>query len=174
MLQEKVYEMLSIFDKKSSMSGSSIEMRVLQYTAVMNHIKGHFLLGRGLDYFLIDMGWREGKQYLVDQDLFGLEGVLMNHLLERGFLGVCFYLFFYVYIFYFFYKHKSKDKNISALGISILITYLAFANMTGELNSVFPTLLLLGICLKVLYMNIHFKKVQNIHEIQHCNPSIQN
>lgn len=174
LLQEKVYEMLSIFDKKSSMSGSSIEMRVLQYTAVMNHIKGHFLLGRGLDYFLIDMGWREGKQYLVDQDLFGLEGVLMNHLLERGFLGVCFYLFFYVYIFYFFYKHKSKDKNISALGISILITYLAFANMTGELNSVFPTLLLLGICLKVLYMNIHFKKVQNIHEIQHCNPSIQN
>ena len=170
LLQEKVNEMLSIFDKNSSMSGSSIEMRVLQYTAVMNHIKGHFLFGRGLDYFLIDMGWGKGKQYLVDQDLFGLEGVLMNYLLERGFVGVCFYLFFYVYILYFFHKHKSKDRNISALGISILITYLAFANMTGELSSVFPTLLVVGICLKILYINISSK--QNKYEIQHRNPSI--
>ena len=71
-LQEKVNDILSIFDKNSSMSGSSIEMRVLQYTAVMNHVRDHFLLGRGLDYFFIDMGWSEGKQYLVDQDLFGL------------------------------------------------------------------------------------------------------
>ena len=70
-LQEKVNDILSIFDKNSSMSGSSIEMRVLQYTAVMNHVRDHFLLGRGLDYFFIDMGWSEGKQYLVDQDLFG-------------------------------------------------------------------------------------------------------
>ncbi len=29
------------------MSGSSIEMRVLQYTAVMNHVRTIFLLGRG-------------------------------------------------------------------------------------------------------------------------------
>ena len=84
------------------MSGSSIEMRVLQYTAVMNHVRDHFLLGRGLDYFFIDMGWSEGKQYLVDQDLFGLEGVLMNYLLERGFLGICFYLFFLCLCFVFF------------------------------------------------------------------------
>lgn len=172
-LQEKVNDILSIFDKNSSMSGSSIEMRVLQYTAVMNHVRDHFLLGRGLDYFFIDMGWSEGKQYLVDQDLFGLEGVLMNYLLERGFLGICFYLFFYVYVLCFFYKHKSVDKNISALGVSILVTYLAFANMTGELNSVFPTLLITGICLKVLYMNIICKKIRNKHEIQHRNPGIQ-
>ena len=125
-LQEKANEILSIFDTNSSMSGSSIGMRVLQYTAVMNHVRDHFLLGRGLDYFLIDMGWREGKQYLVDQDLFGLEGVLMNYLLERGFLGVCFYLFFYVYVLYFFYKHKSVDKNISALGISILVKSIVY------------------------------------------------
>lgn len=170
LLQEKANEMLSMFDKNSSMGGSSIEMRVLQYTAVMNHIREHFLFGRGLDYFLIDMGWGKGKQYLVDQDLFGLEGVLMNYLLERGFVGVCFYLFFYVYILYFFHKHKSKDRNISALGISILITYLAFANMTGELSSVFPTLLVVGICLKILYINISSK--QNKYEIQHRNPSI--
>lgn len=171
LLQEKVNEMLSIFDKNSSVNGSSIEMRVLQYSAVMNHIRDHFLLGRGLDYFFIDMGWREDN--LVDQDLFGLEGVLMNYLLERGFVGVCFYLFFYTYILYFFYKYKSTDKNISALGISILITYLAFANMTGELSSVFPTLLVVGICLKILYINIFCNKIQNRYEIQHRNPGIQ-
>ena len=38
-LQEKANEILSIFDTNSSMSGSSIGMRVLQYTAVMNHVR---------------------------------------------------------------------------------------------------------------------------------------
>ena len=58
--------------QNSSMSGSSIEMRVLQYTAVMNHVRTIFFW-RGLGLFFIDMGWSEGKQYLVDQDLFGLK-----------------------------------------------------------------------------------------------------
>lgn len=156
---EKMDEMFSMFDKNSSMGGSSIEMRILQYTAVMNHIKEHFFFGRGLDYFNIDMGWGKGKQYLADQDLFGLEGVLMNHLLERGFIGVCFYLFFYFYILIYYYKNKYKDKHIAALGISVLISYLVFANMTGELKSVFPTLLLLGVCLKILYTKSYRKNI---------------
>ena len=37
-----------------------------------------------------------------------------------------------------------------AFGISVLSVYLAFANMTGELSSVYPTLLLLGYVFKVI------------------------
>lgn len=37
-----------------------------------------------------------------------------------------------------------------AFGISVLSVYLAFANMTGELLSVYPTLLLLGYVFKVI------------------------
>lgn len=150
-LQEKIDEMLSMFDSNSSVGGSSIEMRMLQYTAVLYHIRNHMLFGRGLDFFNIDLGWGEGKQYLVDKDLFGLEGVMMNYLLERGIVGVCFYLFFYGCLLIFFIKHNNENRLISALCIATLSAYLAFANMTGELSSVFPTLLILGCGIKLLY-----------------------
>ncbi len=150
-MQDKMNEMLSMFDKNSSIGGSSVEMRILQYTAVLYHIRNHFLFGRGLDFFNIDMGWAEGKQFLVDRDLQGIEGVLMNQLLERGIVGVCFYLFFYCSLIIYCLKNSRIDKLTSALFISILTTYLAFANMTGELNSILPTLLISGICIKLLY-----------------------
>lgn len=150
-LQEKFDEMLSMFDSNSSVGGSSIDMRMLQYTAVLYHIRDHVLFGRGLDFFKIDMGWGEGKQYLVDKDLFGLEGVMMNYLLERGVVGVCFYLFFYGCLLIFFIKYNNENRLVSALCIATLSTYLAFANMTGELSSVFPTLLILGCGIKLLY-----------------------
>lgn len=149
--QEKIGEMLSMFNTNSSVGGSSIEMRIIQYAAVLYHIQDHFLFGRGLDYFNIDLGWKEGKQFLVDKDLFGLEGVLMNRLLERGIIGVCFYFFFYVTLLVFMIKNRRLNKQISALGISVLVTYIAFANMTGELSSVFPSLLIIGLCVKILY-----------------------
>lgn len=148
--QERINEILSIFDNNSSVNGgSSIEMRKLQYAAVLYHIKDHTLFGRGLDYFNIDMGYGEGKQFLVDKDLFGLEGVIMNLLLERGIFGLCIYLFFYITLFLYFYKIRKLNKYISALSLSILFVYLAFANMTGELSSVFISLLILGSCLKL-------------------------
>lgn len=156
---DKMNEIFSLLDKNSSMTGSSIEMRLLQYATVWSYVKDHIFFGRGLDFFFIDLGWKDGKQYLVDQDLFGLEGVLMNYLLERGIVGVIFYFFFYIYLLIFFYRHKSVDKHITALGLSILITYLAFANMTGELSSVFPTLLVLGISLKILYKILYSNRI---------------
>ena len=150
LLQEKINEMFSMFDKNSSVSGSSIEMRMLQYTAVLYHISDHVLFGRGLDFFNIDMGWGEGKQFLIDKDLYGLEGVLMNYLLERGIVGVCFYLFFYVTLLAYFISNRKYDKLCTSLSIAILAIYLSFANMTGELSSVFPTLLIVGTGVKIL------------------------
>lgn len=161
LLQEKFDEILSIFDKNSSVSGSSIEMRILQYTAVLYHIRNHLLFGRGLDFFNIDMGWGEGKQFLVDKDLFGLEGVIMSYLLERGFIGVCFYLFFYGYLFLFFIKQKHKDRMVSALCVASIVTYFSFANMTGELSSSFPTLLILGYGVRLLYNKINGQSIEN-------------
>ena len=166
---DRMNEIISLFDKKSSITGSSIEMRLLQYATVWSYVKDHIFFGRGLDFFFIDLGWKDGKEYLIDQDLFGLEGVLMNYLLERGIVGVSFYLFFYIYLLIFFYKHRSADKHITTLGLSILTVYLAFANMTGELSSVFPTLLILGICLKILYISLFSNNTNYKDEIQHRN-----
>lgn len=150
-IQEKVDQTLTAFDANSQTSGSSIDMRLLQYTAVLYHIRDHELFGRGLGFFNIDMGWGEAQMAsLVDKDLYGLEGVVMSYLLERGIIGLLLYLAFYATILYFLYRHRVIDKQTSAFGLSLVFAYLAFANMTGELNSVFPTLLLIGCCIKLL------------------------
>lgn len=162
LVQEKMQEMTSIFDKQSSkVVGSSLEMRTFQYLAVLYHIRDNVLFGRGKDFFNIDMGWGEGKKYLVDKDLYGLEGVLMNHLLERGIIGVFFYSFFYLTLLTFAYKCNKYDKLASALCVAVLCTYLSFANMTGELNSVFSTLLITGVCIRLLNKEKEIAKIRD-------------
>ncbi|WP_296261961.1 O-antigen ligase [uncultured Phocaeicola sp.] len=162
-IQEKVDQTMTAFDINSQTSGSSIDMRLLQYTAVLYHIRNHELFGRGLGFFNIDMGWGESQAAsLVDKDLYGLEGVVMSYLLERGIIGLLLYLSFYATILYFLYRHRITDKQTSAFGLSLVFVYLAFANMTGELGSVFPTLLLIGCCMKLLYQQIAFNKISNL------------
>ena len=162
-IQEKVNQTITAFDANSQISGSSIDMRLLQYTAVLYHIRNYELFGRGLGFFNIDMGWGESQAAsLVDKDLYGLEGVVMSYLLERGIIGLLLYLAFYATILYFLYRHRVIDKQTSAFGLSLVFVYLAFANMTGELGSVFPTLLLIGCCMKLLYQQIAFNKISNL------------
>ena len=151
--QEKVDQTLTVFDVNSQYAGSSIDMRILQFSAVLFHINGYELFGRGLGFFEIDMGWGEGQyQTLIDKDLWGLEGAVMSYLLERGLVGVILYLVAYILLIYYAFRHRKYDKITSAFCISILLVYIAFANMTGELKSVFPTLLLVGCCLKLLFI----------------------
>lgn len=149
-VQEIFDNMMTMFDKNSNVTGSSMELRAVQYAAVLYHIQDNPLLGCGYQYFLIDMGWGQGREFLLDSRLAGLEGVIMNYILERGFIGVFLYLLFYISILYYFYKNRKKASMTIALGISVLSAYLAFANMTGELSSVYPTLLLLGYVFKVI------------------------
>ena len=135
----------------NEVGGSSIGMRVVQFTAVFYHIKDHLLFGRGKDFFAIDLGFaEEGTKTLIDKDLLGLESVLMNLLLERGIIGVLFWCVFYGTLLFWIIKLRRYDKYTYSLCFSLLIVYLAFSNMTGELNSVFPTLLLMGGCLRIL------------------------
>lgn len=149
-MREIFDNMLTMFDKNSNVTGSSMELRAVQYAAVLYHVQDNPLLGCGYQYFLIDMGWGQGREFLLDPRLAGLEGVIMNYILERGFIGVFLYLLFYISILYYFYTNRKKASMSIAFGISVLSVYLAFANMTGELLSVYPTLLLLGYVFKVI------------------------
>ena len=162
-IQEKVDQTMTAFDTNSQYSGSSIDMRILQYTAVLYHIRGHELFGRGLGFFNIDMGWGDGQlSTLVDKDLWGLEGVVMSYLLERGVIGLLLYFAFYIILLYFFYRHRFVDRQTVAFGLSILFAYLAFANMTGELDSVYPTLLLIGCCIKLIYQKSKISEIKQL------------
>lgn len=135
----------------NELGGSSIGMRVVQFTAVFYHVKDHLLFGRGKDFFIIDLGFgEEGTKTLIDKDLLGLENVLMNLLLERGIVGVLFWSIFYGTLLFWAIKLRKYDKYTYSLCFSLLIVYLTFSIMTGELNSALPTLLLIGGCLRIL------------------------
>lgn len=149
-LEEKVNYMFSVFDKNSQVGGSSLEMRSIQYAAVLSHVANNPVLGCGYNYFHKDFGWGEGKKYLKDDRLFGLEGVHLNYILERGFLGFALYLLFYIIILSYLWKLRRVNKNVSGLGLSILVAYLSFSFMTGELKSVYLPLLIMGLAIGIM------------------------
>ena len=149
-LEEKVNYMFSVFDKNSEVGGSSLELRSIQYAAVLSHVADKPVFGCGYNYFNIDLGWAEGKKYLKDERLAGLEGVHLSYILERGLLGFALYLLFYILILTYFWKLRCINKYVSGLGISILVAYISFSFMTGELSSVYPTLLLMGLAIGIM------------------------
>ena len=150
-VQQLISYIFSMFQSNSNIAGSSLEMRMVQYMRILYYWNGHEWFGRGIDYFWIDLGWSEGKENAVDKDLFGLEGVTMNLLLERGAVGLITYITFYLALCSHIYKIRYIDQTTSAIGLAVLFAYLVFANLTGELFSVFPTLLIVGVIFSLLY-----------------------
>ena len=130
--------------------GSSLAMRLIQFSAVLSYLPGHWLFGRGRDFFGFDLGFSEGV--IIDEDLFGMESVFFTLLLERGVIGFLFWFIFYFSLFRFFVSKMKEDKRLSSLGLSLLLSYLQFSIMTGELASAFPTLLTLGVVVRLLYL----------------------
>lgn len=130
--------------------GSSLSQRQRSYNAVLLYWQNNKVFGNGKDYFVIDLGY--GEEELVNKDLAGLEGVMMNLLLERGLVGVVAYIIFYIILLIQIYKLRYVDKETSACALSILIAYILYANFTGELKSVPPTLFWVGALLKILFL----------------------
>ena len=152
-ITEKMDTMMTMFERNSDIGGSSLEMRELQYAAVLYHVQDSPLLGRGHNFFNIDMGWRDGTKSLNDRELCGLEGVTMSYILERGFVGLLLWVCFYSTLLAYLIRNMHTDRTTVALGGAIIAAYLSFSNMTGELLSVAPTLFILGYAIKVVELN---------------------
>lgn len=159
-VQEKVDQSLTAFTDTQGrqVGGSNLDMRALQFARVLYHIQGHELFGRGLDYFLIDMGWNQydlvdeyGNHFaLEDPDLAGMEGLYLSYLLERGFVGLAIWVVFNVALIVYFIKGIARNRIAASIGLVTVTIYILFANMTGELNSLPPTLLFVGILMKII------------------------
>ena len=145
-VEEKVNQMTDIFVENSETGGSSIQMRMSQYITVAIHIEGHEWLGQGKGY------WEH--IYTEDQEsvrgLYGVESVILQTLLERGIIGLFLWAAFYTAIFLYFWRNRKRRKKLTGLGVSILSLYLFYSIGTGELGSVYPTMLLLGISMKMI------------------------
>lgn len=139
------------------MGGSSIGMRLVQLAAVFSYLPGYWLFGRGKDFFGIDLGFSDPDNLssLINEGLWGLEGVYLSLLLERGIVGFLFWIIFYSSLIRYFYKKMNRYREESSLALSILISFVAYAMMTGELDSVYPTLLFLGIIWRIVNLKRH-------------------
>ena len=145
-VEEKVNQVTDIFAENSEISGSSFQLRMSQYMTVAIHIEGHEWLGQGKGY------WEH--IYTEDQEsvrgLYGVESVILQTLLERGIIGLLLWAAFYTAIFLYFWRNRKRRKKLTGFGVSILSLYLFYSIGTGELGSVYPTMLMLGMTMKMI------------------------
>jgi membrane protein implicated in regulation of membrane protease activity len=145
-VEEKINNVTDIFVEDSEAKGSSIQMRMTQYASVLIHIEGNEWLGLGKGYW----------SYIYNEDrrsvegLYGVESVILQNLLEQGIIGLILWATFYSIIFFYFWRNRTKRKAITGLGASTLTLYLVYSIGTGELGSVYPTMLLLGMTIKMI------------------------
>ena len=143
-VEEKVNQMTDVFVEDSETEGSSIQLRMSQYMYVAIEIEGQEWLGLGKGYW--------AYKYVEDpesiRDLLGVESVILQTLLERGFVGLALWVAFYTIIFRYFWRNRKRMRKLTGLGASILTLFLIFSIGTGELGSVYPTMLLLGFVIK--------------------------
>ena len=145
-VEEKVNKVTDIFVEDSETGGSSIQMRMTQYANVLIQTEGNEWLGLGKGYW----------SYIYSEDqrsvegLLGIESVILAYLLERGIVGLILWVASYTILFLYFWRNRKKRKALTGLGASILTLYLVFSIGTGELGSVYPTMLLLGMVMKMI------------------------
>ena len=145
-VEEKVNQLTDVFVEESETGGSSIQMRMSQYMTVAIHIEGHEWLGQGKGYW--EHIYTEDRESV--SGLLGVESVILQLLLERGIVGLVLWAAFYTVIFLYFWRNHKKNKKLTGLGASLLTLFLIFSIGTGELGSVYPTMLLLGITIKMI------------------------
>lgn len=148
-VDEKVNSVTDVFVEDSETGGSSIALRMSQYMSVLYYTEGNEWLGLGKGYW--------AYSYAEDPNsvdgLLGVESVILSYLLERGIVGLALWAFFYTIIFLYFWRNRKKIRDLTGLGTAILSLYLIFSIGTGELGSVYPTMLLLGVVMKSIESN---------------------
>ncbi len=142
--RKMLLNILSIFDPTAVSDGSSLSMRMTQLATVIYYISDSVLFGKGVHFFEEDLGWDNGSGLEVDTDLFGLEGIYLNLLLERGVVGFALFLATMLLIIIFIIKYRKLGRKLYALGLSVFVLYILFSFMTGELLSTTPAFYTLG------------------------------
>jgi hypothetical protein len=132
--------------------GSSLEMRFTQYKAAVSLFKNAPIFGNGLYYFVEVLGWDAlNRQYGgVFADLQGLESYFFNLILEQGIFGVLLAILFFTSIVYYFTIKKKSDYKLSHFGLSLVLLFLIFTILTGELGAWWYTMPFIGMIISQL------------------------
>ena len=156
-VEDKVNKVTDVFVEDSETKGSSIQMRMTQYAYVLMYVEGHEWLGLGKGYW----AYSYAKDRRSAEGIYGVESVFLQYLLERGIIGLVLWAAFYTVIFLYFWRNRKRRKKLTGLGVSILSLYLFFSIGTGELGSVYPTMLLLGFVIKA----IEYQKLKKLYKL---------
>lgn len=150
-VEEKVNTLTDVFVEDSESGGSSIAMRTVQFAMTLYYVDGNELFGKGKGFFSSEI-WNPDvdKRQREETGLQGLESVIFNYILERGYFGLTLWGAFYLILFLYFRRNKHGNKMLTGVGVSLLTLYLVFSIGTGELGSVYPTMLLLGMTMKMI------------------------
>ena len=149
---EKVDISLSMFDPNSDVKGSSIEMREGQMLSVLRYTSSNELVGNGTGYAAKYL--MVGTDEQTDSTLFGLEGIYLSTILERGWIGYLSYVLFYIILYVFIYSKGKIDITTSALACSLLVLSFVMAHMSGPLVSRTISFPILGCMIGLLLNNI--------------------
>jgi len=156
-VEEKVNQVTDVFVEDRETEGSSIQLRMIQYASVLIHIEGHEWLGLGKGYW--EHIYTEDRASV--SDFYGVESVILQKLLEQGIIGLVLWAAFYTIIFLYFWMNRKRRKKQTGFGASIITLYLVFSIGTGELGSVYPTMLLLGFVIKA----IEYQKLKKLYKL---------
>ena len=150
-VEQRVNAITDVFVEDSETGGSSIAMRTTQFAMTLYYVEGNEIFGKGKGYFTSEI-WNPDVDEVQRQEtgLQGMESVIMGYILERGYFGLALWAVFIFILFSYFRKNKERNKMLTGLGASILTLYLVFSIGTGELGSVYPTMLLLGIVIRAV------------------------
>ena len=145
-VEDKVNKVTDIFVENAETRGSSIQMRMSQYAYVLIYTEGNEWLGLGKGFWAHT--YAENKESV--SGLYGVESVILSYRLERGIIGLILWATSCTIFFLYFWRNREKRKALTGLGASVLTLYLVFSIGTGELGSVYPTMLLLGMTMKMI------------------------
>ena len=167
-IEEKMDQVSDILSDNPQTNGSSLKLRQSQFEATMDLLdEENEMTGQGEGYFAYDLGFADQfsdrRSQVLARGLYGMESVIFKYVLERGYLGLFLWALFYILIFIFFVKNRHKYKRLTGLGVSFVVLYLFFSIGTGELGSVYPTMLLLGFVIKAIEYDKRIKSNYNLN-----------
>lgn len=150
--------LLSALNDNSEIRGSSISFRELQFFTVLKYIDGSLLLGRGYNFFRIDLKGSEGISGRVTDDLGMMEGSYLNTLLDTGIIGTIFYFSIIIALLIFSWNRRNADVVSASLMFSVTFLFLIFGILTGELRSAYLSFIVIGFAYKQLIQNGYIRK----------------
>jgi len=153
-VQEMVDNTLDVFlTGGESALGSTVEMRQVQFLGASKYFSQSPVFGNGYGYINKELGWGNRDNARLDESMAGFESIIYQLMIEQGVIGLLCFLLLYGALIVFFLRKRKVNKEFTALGLAVVMLYLAFSIGTGPLGVTSVTMLVLGAIIKTIVLS---------------------